>query len=137
LFNLSNFHQAKNRCQLSAIVPFVVAIFFELYCFSMYYPIYGSQIDAPVAEKIDKNTIVWADIYGGYFVLQNGVYSAKIAFANEETQDYMIEAMQTAGVRQLFSDCSQSMHKIIVRMGSRLALIGKAHGRDVYELTDT
>jgi MFS family permease len=89
-----------------------------------------------VSAALERDPIVWADLSGGRFVMGNGVYSAKLNFTSDEIQDYMVDAASAAGQPQLLVADTDTMRKIIERLGTRYRLtpLGQAYNADVFEI---
>ena len=98
------------------------------------FPLTPYPVDSAVQEKLGPNTIVWGDVFSGYYVMESDAYSAKIVFASQEVQDRLIQEMQERGVTQLISDSTGATAQLVERLKPRLTFLGQAYGQNVYQL---
>ena len=95
---------------------------------------HSSLVDGAVKSRLDRNSVVWSHLLSGYFVLFDGVYSAKLAFARPDVQIKLVGAMSERNIKQFFADDgTKPMAEILDRFRPHLTLLGKAHGHDIYE----
>ena len=95
------------------------------------------EMGADVLAALTPDTVVWADISGGRFVLDHGVYSAKAGFTSIENQTRMFDGLTAAGTRQIFVlEQSNGMKGMFDRLQAsrQMTLLGDAYGSPVYEI---
>src|SRR4029078_7767472 len=61
------------------------------------------QVDASVRALFGPKTIVWTDISGGFYVLEENPHAAKLISSSPGTQDRLVRAVSDAGWTQLFT----------------------------------
>lgn len=94
-------------------------------------PRHGYQVEAP-EEMLAPEAIVWADMTSGTIRYYRGKYAAKVIFTGECEQSTLINAVSAAGRPQFFVVDSESMQRLVDRIGGdgRLSPAGTLHARE-------
>jgi len=95
-----------------------------------------TEVDAAVKAAFGQKTLAWADMYGGFFVLNDGQYAAKLTFAEPPIQDKLVGGLFKAGWEQLFVADSERMRAAMARLRETVDFepLGQAFGQPVFRM---
>jgi hypothetical protein len=93
-------------------------------------------VDPAVSSLFGPKTIVWSDMYSGFFVMRAGQYAAKIIFTSPAVQEKLIAGLRADGWTELFAADSAKMKETMARLQAthEFVPLGKAFGQPVYRI---
>jgi hypothetical protein len=95
-----------------------------------------AEVEPAVKSALGPKTLVWADMYSGFFVLDANQYAAKLTFAAPETQDRLVSGLSAAGWDELFMPDSGRMRLAMARLQPAYDFepLGQAFGQPVFRM---